>query len=172
MAAALAELSDLLARTVDRLQAAAVPDEALATVKRARGLMGLSGASRMVPAGRVWRLGVLLLDATGRLYATGGVTRAIVPLRAVTNRSAAAEERREDRRSAARGPFPEGEVVNFGYTALALDTAALEAGSGPLSVRDGVVMVRWSDGDATLGIRELSEYLADRVGLLVEDPIG
>lgn len=172
MAAVDAELFDLLARTVESLEAAAVPDESLAAVRRARGLTGLSGASRMVPAGRAWRLGVVLLEATGRLHATGGVTRAIVPLRAVTNRSAAAESRREDRRAAARGPFPEGEVVNFGYTPLALDTAALKAGSGPLSVRDGVVMVRWSDGDETLGIRPLADYLADRVGLLVDGPIG
>ena len=161
-------LPELLAGTVASLRAGSVPDESLATVKRALGIPGLTGASRMVPSGRAWRLGVLLLDSAAHLYATGDVTRAIEPLRAVTNRSAQAEARREDRRAAARGRFPEGEVVNFGYRPLSLDEDDLRDESGVIFLREAVVMVRWSAGDPVRGIRPLADYLADRVGLLID----
>ena len=152
-------LEELIARTVASLEENEAPDEALAVLKPARGLF----RERLVPTGRAWRLGVLLIDRDGRLYSTGTVTRAIEPLRGVTNRSAQAEARRDDRRAAVRGRFPEGEVVNFGHTPIDLDTAP-----GPLSVVDGVVLVRWS---ATGAPRPLADYLADRLAVL-DDPAG
>lgn len=162
-----AALAALLGQTVETLRCAGVEDEALGVMKRARGLAALSGASRLVPVGRAWRLGVLLLDGEARLYSTGDVTRAIEPLRAVTNRSAQAEARREDRRAAARGRFTEGEVVNFGHELLAIDPDSLAIGDGPVSLIDGVIVVRWN-GTA---VRPLTDYLADRSRLLVEGAI-
>lgn len=146
------DLPELLARTVAELERRGAPDEALAALRKTR----LRG-TRLVRTGRAWRLGVLLLDREGRLYETATVTRAVEPLRGVTNRSAAAEARRELRHIAARSGFPEGEAVNVDPVPLELD--------GPLSVEDGVVMVRWNAGG---GIRPLEAYLADRLSLLDE----
>ena len=157
------ELAALLRRTVDELESRGTHDEALGTVKAARRFGPISTATKILNAGRAWRLGVLLIDRDARLYETGSVTRAIVPLRAVTNRSAEAESRRDDRRAAARGNFAEGEVVNFDYRPIDLDAAALEEGRGILSLQDGVVMVRWH---ATNPPRRLDAYLSDRLSLL------
>jgi hypothetical protein len=160
-------LDDLLARTVAQLEAAGVHDEALAAWKHSKGVFGIGASDSLVPAGRAWRLGVLLLDRSGFLYSTGEVTRAVQPGRAAVNRSAAGEERRAIRAIAARGDFARGEVINHGWQPIAIDEASLAAGSGPLSVRDGVVMVRFDPGD--LGVAPLERYLADRVGILLGD---
>ena len=162
---AVAELAALLRRTVDDLEARGAHDEALGTVKSGRGFGPITTATKMVSAGRAWRLGVLLIDRDARLYETGTVTRAIVPLRAVTNFSAEAEARRDDRRAAARGRFPEGEVVNVDYSPIDLGATALEDGRGILGLQDGAVMVRWHATDPP---RRLDSYLADRLGLLGE----
>lgn len=146
------DLPELLARTVAELERRGIPDEALATLRIPR-----FGRARLVPAGRAWRLGVLLLDRAGRLYETATVTRAVEPLRGVTNRSAEADARRELRHIAARSKFPEGDAVNVDPVPLHLD--------GPLSVVDGTVMIRWNAGG---GIRPLEAYLADRLSLLDE----
>lgn len=134
------------------LEAASVPDEALATLKRSR----FSGL-KLVRAGRAWRLGVLLLDRQLQLYEAGEVTRAVEPLRGVANKSAEAEARREMRRAATRGRFPEGEVVNFGY--LPID---LESGSGPIEIRDEGALIHWRPGAPLL---PLDRYLAERLQL-------
>jgi hypothetical protein len=154
-------LPGLLASTVAELQRRGAPDEALAALRQPR-----FGRTRLVPAGRAWRLGVLLLDAEGRLYATTTVTRAVEPLRGVTNRSAEAEARRDLRRVAAHSRFPEGEAVNVDPVPVDVSPAALEEGSGLLLLEGGVVMVRWNAG---AGIRPLADYLADRLSLLDEE---
>jgi hypothetical protein len=162
-----AELSDLLVATVARLRAAGVHDESLAVMKHSRGVLGLGASDSLVPAGRAWRLGVLLLGRDGSLYATGEVTRAVQPGRAAVNRSAAGEQRRAIRAMAARGNFPRGEVVNYGWEPIALDKASLEAGSGSLSIQDGDVHVRIDPGD--IGVVPLERYLNDRVSILLGD---
>lgn len=52
----------ILARTIEVLQTNGVHDEALATYKPPRRLVGIPLAASMKSAGRAWRLGVLLLD--------------------------------------------------------------------------------------------------------------
>jgi hypothetical protein len=112
---------------------------------------------------------MLLLDRSGNLFATGSVTRAVEPGR-VTNQSPAAEVRRAARRTAARGPFARGpfargDVVNFGF-APSIDAESLRAGSGPLSLVDDSVLVRWGGGADGQGVSTLDAYLAARVSLL------
>ena len=166
------------------------PDEALARFRQPGGLRGLLGPRliprRLISTGRAWRLGVLLIDASGRLYSTGEVTRAIEPLRGVANKSPDAELRRDNRRLAVRSGFPIGEVVNFGYELVEFGASGALAGgagagdalaggadagdaaarthAGPLSLRAGVIMVRWSVADAD--VMSLSDYFADRIALL------
>lgn len=157
----MSDLSALLARTVGDLERIGADDEALAVLREGRGIGRLRGKPYLTPIGRAWRLGVLLLDRTGGLYETGEVTRAIEPQIAVTNRSAEAERKRDYRRAAARGPFPEGETINHGFTPIDLSDAALGEGSGPLSVDGDVVLVRLASGSRI----PLKRYLADRVSL-------
>jgi len=146
-------LAELLQRTIAELTSRGVPDEALATLRRPR-----FGRPRLVRAGRAWRLGVLLIARDGTLYETATVTRAVEPLRGVTNRSAEAEARRELRHIAARSGFPVGEAVNVDPVPIDLDVL-----DGPLLLEGDTVMVRWNAGG---GIRPVEDYLADRVSLL------
>ena len=157
-------LADLLAAAIADLEG--LPDESLGVWRQSRGIGRLRPAPTLQPAGRAWRLGVLLIDRQGNLYATGEVTRAIEPLIAVTSRTLLAEERREIRRAAARGKFPEGEVVNHSYTPIDVEELARAGASGPLLIEEGIVRVRWKAGDGT---RPLEAYLRERIGLLRED---
>lgn len=166
---ALRALDSMLRETVKTLEEIGAPDESLGQFKSSRGFLGFRAAPVMQPVGRAWRLGVLLIDRDQRLYSTGQVTRAIEPLRAVTNRSQAAERRRDDRRAAARGRFTTGEVVNHQFAAIPLDGAALQGGSGPLSIEGASVMVRWDSGQGQNGVALLEWYLKDRVSLFLLD---
>ncbi|MGV8969912.1 MAG: hypothetical protein ACOH1J_05635 [Microbacteriaceae bacterium] len=159
-------LPSLLAAAVAQLQLAGAPIEALGEMRRGRGIGSLRTASALHPVGYAWRLGVLLLTEDCRLFATGEVTRAVMPQLAVTNRSESAEHRRDIRRAAVRGRFPDGEAINYGFIPIALDAESLRAGSGPLSIDGDAVVVEWS---TRLGTRPLADYLADRARLLTED---
>ena len=148
-------LRQLLESTIVEIERAGIPDEALATLKKPR-----FSAPKFVSEGRAWRLGVLLLDRQGRLYRTGEVTRAVEPLRGVANKSAEAEARRELRRAAARGKFPEGEVVNFGHSLIEVTDE-----SDPVKLADGQALVRWNSNGHW---RSLESYLTERISLAQE----
>ena len=160
---------ELLANTIEVLEARGIPDEALGVLKPAHRILGLTRPAVITPAGRAWRLGVLLVDREGRLYATGEVTRAIVPKRGVADHSLAADLHRELQRAAVRGSFAEGEVVNFGYSPIRLDEESLRAGAGPLSLGDGTVTAKWDTSSAGRGSAPLDVYLAERIALLTRE---
>jgi hypothetical protein len=156
---AAAALAELLRGTAAELAARHARDEALATVKASRRLLLVQTSASMQPAGRAWRLGVLLLGRDGEVWATGRITRATEPKKE-QGLSASVEERRDARRAASK-KFTEGEVVNFGHVRLPLDAESLRGGAAdPLLLRDGVVHVRWGRGPDE--VRELRAYLADR----------
>ena len=160
------QLGGMLAATVAELERVGAADEALGVLQEGRGIGRLRGQPKLVPVGRAWRLGVVLLDRSGALFATGEITRAIEPQVAVTNRSAAAELKREYRRAAVRGPFPAGETINHEFAPIDLGESALGTGSGPLSLGDdGTVLVRLPSGSRV----PLDTYLADRVALFSLD---
>jgi hypothetical protein len=161
------DLPALLSSTVARLVSAGVHDEALGAFKPSRGVLIFRTADAFTPVGRAWRLGVLLLDRSGNLYSLGEVTRAVAPGRAAVNRSAAGTERRAYREAASRSAFPPGEAINFGHAPLALDAVALAAGSGPLFLLGGQIMV--TVDPASGGATDLERYLADRVAALTGD---
>lgn len=159
------QIAASLSRIVGMLQDSGAKDEALGTLRQSRGFSIFKTTPVMMPAGRAWRLGALLLDRHSQLYSTGEVTRAIEPGRAATNRSEAGELRRSVRMAAARGPFDEGEVVNYYFVPISLDVDKLRGGSGPLSIEGETVMVRWDGG---LGSSPLDAYLTERAALLAE----
>ncbi|MCS5495773.1 hypothetical protein NY547_00785 [Cnuibacter physcomitrellae] len=154
---------------VARLEAAGARDEALADYVVPKRVLGIQRAPQMVPVGRVWRLGVLLVGARGELFATGEVTRAVEP-RHPNNQAVSQEVRRAHQLAAFKGPFAPGDTVN--YDAAPVDLTALDRGepSGPLIVAEGIVLVRWSPSSGAT--TPLERYLADRVDLLVDPPGG
>src|ERR1700761_6867872 len=131
-------LNGQLAHLVAELDGAGAPDEALAEFVPSRGIGPFATAEKFRPLGRAWRLGVLLLNRSGRLYLVGEVTRAIEPGRAAVNRSALGERRRSLRLAAARS-YPKGEAVNYGFASVDTSEDVVLAASGPLSESDGAV---------------------------------
>lgn len=150
-----------------RSRLAGVPKEGLGELQTDRRILGIPRAPRIVRVGEAWHLGVLLLTDAG-LCATGDILRA----RAEVRRGFAAEAQRRRAELAAaarRGGFAEGEVVHLGWTPVDLSALAEGAASGPLAVRDGVPVVRWS---AAGGYMPLAAYLDERVELLTHPPTG
>lgn len=146
------DLSALIARTIEQLDAAGVAEEWLATLKPGRRIGPITTAQRLVPVGRAWRLGELLIDREGHLYSTGSVTRAGQPTDFAANKSPAEQERREFQRAAVRGSFATGSSVNFGYQAVSPgETARVHTANGVLTLRLPHAEV------------PLETYLADRV---------
>ena len=157
-----------IAHAVRELAESGRPDEALAEYVPARRAFGfIPRPSAMRPLGRVWRLGVLLLSRDGSLFIAGQTTRAVAPGWA-NNQSRAAEERREYRAAAHRGPFDDGEVVNFGAQLVTLDAAALQRPGARLYLDDGELLVRWG-GPGSTGIR-FEDYLREQLDLALRPP--
>ncbi|WP_291056902.1 hypothetical protein [Herbiconiux sp.] len=171
-----AHLATVLQRTAEALEASGARTEALADFQERRPILGIARSPIMVPRGRVWRLGVLLLDQHRALHTIGAVTRAVEPGR-VTNQSARAEERRDYRRAAFQAKFAEGDTVNFDTTPIPLDGASIrghghghDRAQGLLAERDGVLMVRWSRQAGEHALTPLEPYLAERAALLTAPP--
>lgn len=154
-----------------RLNDAGVALEALARWEPATRRLGVPRRARLRRLGSVWRLGVLLLDAQGTVYATGTVTRSAPPGHP-GHAAASVEARREVRAAAFRGPFASGETVHFDAPEIDLAPEALRCATGPLFLRGDRVLVRWSASADDDSARELGGYLAERVELLVSPPQG
>lgn len=159
----------LLVATAARLRAAGARDEALAELVPAHRRLGIPIRAKLRPAGRAWRLGVLLLDQDGGVHATGRVTRAVPPGHP-GHVAVSQEQRREVRDAAFRGPFAVGESVN--YDTARIDLAALDGAAGPLFARDGRPLVRWSVSAGDDAARDLEPYLAEQAELLLHPPQG
>ncbi|WP_223692828.1 hypothetical protein [Leifsonia poae] len=159
----------LLRDAVERLDVAGARDEGLAVFVPRHRRMLVTREAVLRPAGRVWRLGVLLLDRSGSLHATGSITRAAESNRP-TFQSVSAETRRELRVAAVRGHFAVGETVNYDAPEIDLSAAGLRGAGGPLVLRDGVALVRWSP--AAFATVPFGPYLAERVSLLTDPPQG
>jgi hypothetical protein len=166
---AVAAARALLERTAAELAAGVARDEALARFGPGRRLLGIGGRPAMTPLGRAWRLGVLLLGRDGTLYATGAITRAIEPGHP-GHVAVSAEQRREVRAAAHRGPFAEGETVNYDAEPIDLEPDALRRATGPVFLRDGRLLVRWSASASDDAAAPFERYLAERADLLLHPP--
>lgn len=167
---AVAAARTLLERTAAELAAAGARDEALARFTPGRRILGVAGRPAMKPLGRVWRLGVLLLARDGTLLATGAITRAVEPGHP-GHVAVSSEHRRAVRAAAHRGPFAEGESVNYDAEPIDLDPAALRGASGPLFLDDdGRLLVRWSASADDSVAAPFERYLAERADLLLHPP--
>ncbi|WP_347753692.1 hypothetical protein [Agrococcus sp. ProA11] len=157
----------VLRATAERLAAADARDEALARYEEPKALLGMiPRRPTMRPIGRAWRLGALLLQADGSVWATGISTRVAEPGRP-QHHTASVEIRRAYRAAAIAGGFPMGETINHGITPIELDER-LVGSTGPLRVRDGQAWVHWGT-DAPV---PLERYLDDLGDLLLHPPEG
>lgn len=160
---------------VRRLAGSGAREEALAIYEGRQRKLLIMREPVLRPAGRVWRLGVLLLDRDGGLHATGSIVRATEPGR-TQYVSLSAETRRAYRAAAERGHFRDGETVNFDAAPVTLDAGLLReaavSGRGPLFLRDGRLWVRWSASVPDANARDAVGYLAERVDLLADPPAG
>jgi hypothetical protein len=166
---AVAEARAALERVAAELATGGARDEALARFVPGRRVLGLAARPAMKPLGRVWRLGVLLLARDGTVYATGAITRAVEPGHR-GHVAVSVEQRREARAAAHRGPFAEGETVNYDAEAVPLEPDALRQSTGPLLLRDGRVLVRWSASADDSAAAPFERYLAERADLLLHPP--
>lgn len=151
----------VIADAITRLTGAGARDEGLGLETPPRRIFGLPLPARIKRAGRVWRLGVVLLGRDGELFATGDTLRAHAEVR--RGHTAESARVRAARSAAARrGGFAEGETVNVGW--VRIDRAQPDAGM--LRVREGVPQVRWNPRDADAWT-DLAPYLRDRIDLLL-----
>ena len=163
-------IRDAIALAVNQLGAANARTEALATyVPPHQVMVIIRKDAALIPLGRVWRLGVFLLDQAGTLSATGATTRAVPPgYRGF--QSVSAEDRRGYRSAAFRGPFAAGETINFDAASIDLDPDALRTSTGPLFVHGDRALVRWNPSATEATSIDFGAYLAERVSLLLEPP--
>jgi hypothetical protein len=141
---------------VARLTSAGARTELRAELRVGRRFGPVRRPDAVVPLGRVWRLGVLLLDAEGRLYRTGEVIQAQA-VRFDNHQSDRAAARRALRVAMQKAGIAPGETVNLG--ADPVDAAA---------VRE----VSWDGSGDPATFVSLADYLRDRVALLAEPSPG
>jgi hypothetical protein len=162
-----------IASAVSRLSAAHARTESLAELRTPRRIGPVRRAPQFVQVAEVWRLGVLLLaaepDRTGRLFATGSVTRAREP-RHPNFTSVSGEERREVREAARRAGFAPGQTVDYDAQPLPLDDTL--GSLGPLVLHAGRLFVSWNATRALDSLVGFDAYLAERVELLADPPPG
>lgn len=170
--AVLVRARELVAAVIWQLTESRIGDEALAEFHPPRRRLGLfRQEARMVPVGRVWRLGVLLLGADGRLAAATRSTRAIAP-GYPGHHSLSLEQRKRFRAAAVQAGYAEGETVHFDAEPVELDAAVLRSTRGPLLLRDGALLVRWSPAVDDADAQPFEAYLSERLDLLLHPPEG
>ncbi len=174
---AAAERAEAAARdAASRLHDAAIAPEELAEyVPSRRGFLRMKPPT-MRPLGSVWRLGALLLDANGALFALGHATRAAERGRP-GYQSVSREERREIAAAALRGGYTAGTEVNYDAVPIPLDPASPEAilalaSELPVGFDSGEVRVRWRAGAPLSGAPTLDAFLTERVDLLIDPPFA
>jgi len=149
---------EVVAATVARLTDAAAPTEVRVAALRSR-----FGRVKLRPAGEVWRLGALCLDADGGVWATGDVLVVTRPTHP-NHRSAVALERNELRAQLLKGGVPEGSTAVIDPHPLDLD-----APEPPLTRTPDGLGVLWTPAGEPV---PLDRYLSERAELLIHPPAG
>jgi hypothetical protein len=159
-------VDSLLTDLVARLTAAGARDEVLVDFSRPRWA-GLKLSPRMVEVERVWRLGVLLLGHSGRLYATG-ITLHVTEPKHPNPQSLLAEERRMLRTAAAKAGIANGETIDLDARDIRLD--GLTPRTRPVARTEEGFAVQWNPHSPVL--TPLTDYLEERAALLIDPPDG
>lgn len=167
--AAITEARDVLSQVHKQLLNFAPPTEQLANIIVPKQLFGIQRRGRLTQAGEVWHLGIFLIDTTGTLFRAGETVRS-ENMAHTDHNSAYKTLRREYSYAVFRAGYPAGTVVNFGATRIDIDEHSLRVPAGPLFVRGHHTFVRWRSGAPDAEAVPLSEYLAERLNLLVKPP--
>ncbi|HLP22499.1 MAG TPA: glutaminase [Microbacteriaceae bacterium] len=134
----------------------AKPRELIARMEQPRAIGPIRRAPRLVAVAECWRLGAILLDTEGQLYAAGTVIRAERE-RQHGYPSRLAEQRAELKAAAQRGGIDQGRTVNLDVRRLDTDHP-----SPPLRDRDGILEVEWAPNAWV----PLEPYLRERIALM------
>jgi hypothetical protein len=169
--AALGEARAVLGWALTQLVTRSPPSEHLAELIVPNKFLGIQRSGRLRRRGEVWRLGIFLLDANGNLFRAGETVRA-ENLPHTDHNSAYKAERREIAYAAFRAGYKPGTVVNFGASRINMDVESFASGTGPLFVRGRDVAVRWRIGAPDVEAVLLKDYVAERLGLLLNPPVG
>ena len=164
------EAHEACVRAVERLRSAGVRTEHLAEFVPAERKLLWRKAATMRETGVVWRIGPILLDTEARLYVAGRATRAAERPRP-SYQSQSREERRDIAAAALKGGFEEGAAVDFDAVPIPLDGSPMPEHS-PVVFSGGAFRVRWHPSAPLPTAPTLAEFLDDRVGLLVDPPLG
>lgn len=154
----------------DTLVGAGIATEAVGEYETPRRRFLITRPERIVLVTRAWRLGVLMIDEAGNLRAAGATLRAHEPPRILGYASESARHRDELRHAAIRGGFAEGEIVH--YDTNVIDSKALHTETSPISLRQGVPVVRWHVNSTLTSAIPLDRYLKERVDLLLHPPLS
>lgn len=169
--AALGEARAVLGWARTQLVTLSPPSEQLAELIVPNKFLGIRRSGRLRRRGEVWRLGIFLMDANGNLFRAGETVRA-ENLPHTDHNSAYKAERREIAYSAFRAGYSPGTVVNFRAARIDVDGDLLSNPTGPLFVRGRDVAVRWRIGAPDVEAVLLKDYVAERLGLLLNPPVG
>lgn len=169
--AAVDEACVILGSARTQLVTISPPSEQLAELLVPNRFLGIQRSGHLRRLGEVWRLGIFLMDANGDLFRAGETVRA-ENLPHTEHNSAYKAERREIAYAAFRAGYKPGTVVNFGASRINIDAESFASGTGPLFVRDRNIFVRWRTGAPDVEAVLLKDYVAERLGLLLNPPGG
>jgi hypothetical protein len=169
--AAINEARAVLGSARTQLVKLSPPSEQLAELIVPNKFLGIRRSGRLRRRGEVWRLGIFLIDADGNLFRAGETVRA-ENLPHTDHNSAYKAERREIAYLAFRAGYSPGAVVNFRAERIDVDVDSLSNPTGPLFVRGRDVAVRWRIGAPDVEAVLLKVYVAERLDLLLNPPVG
>jgi len=169
--AAFKETRAVLSWVLTQLVTFKPPFEQLGDYIEPSKFLGIQRRGRMMKVGEVWHLGVFLMGTDGTLFRAGDTVRTEDALHTEHN-SAYKAERREYAHAAFRAGYKPGTVVNFGVSRINLDVESLSTPTGPLFVRGRNAYVRWRSGAADDEAVLFKDYMAERLELLLNPPVG
>lgn len=169
--AAITEARAVLGWVHEQLVMLEAPREHLGQYIAPSRVLGLPRRARMVKIDEVWHLGVLLVGSNGTLYRAGDTVRSEAAV-LTTHNSAYRAERSELADAAFRAGYKPGTVVNFGASRIGLDGESLANSNGPLFAQGRKTLVRWRRGIGDDQAVLFKEYLVERLGLLLNPPVG
>lgn len=169
--AAISEARAVLGWVYEQLVTLKAPREQLGEYTAPSRVLGFPRRARMAKSDEVWHLGVFLVGSDGTLLRAGDTVRSEAAV-LTTHNSAYRAERSELADAAFRAGYKPGTVVNFGASRIGLDLESLATSNGPLFAQGRNTLVRWRRGVGDDQAVLLKEYLVERLGLLLNPPLG
>ena len=146
-----------------------IPKVYLADYLPPRRVWGIPRGPKMIPRTEGWHLGVLLIDIEGNIYKAGESTL-VEDLPHTNHNSPYRAERRQYSDAAFRAGFPVGSVVYFDVELVSLDAEDLASSPGVIFTSGEHAYVRWRAGARNEDSVLFSDYISERIELLINPP--